>query len=106
MHRLGGARPQVMPPRASGRRRSRSPRTDTVALCGRCQRDLEGLGHCLTEGGSLLSVCKVCYLLHGLNTLQRNIPAGSALRILEDGLEVLWQTARAAQPGETSSLRL
>jgi hypothetical protein len=82
--------------------RSRSPPpVAPSAVCGRCGRAVAGLGHCLPEpSGALLSVCLACYLVEDLGKLQRSLPEGPELNLLVDGLQVLWETARAAAETE------
>ena len=99
-------KPPLVMPRRDRQARSRSPlRPAPAALCGRCSRSLEGPGHCLpVEGGALLSVCITCYLVQDLDTLQRALPRGTELCVVTDGLQILWETARAAVEAEAARL--
>ncbi len=57
------------------------------------------------RGEALLGVCHICYLLEDLQTLVRSIPNGRTRVILEDGLQVLWETARTRVTEDQASSR-
>ena len=57
------------------------------------------------RGEALLGVCRICYLLEDLQTLVRSIPNGRTRVILEDGLQVLWETARTRVTEDQASSR-
>ena len=68
-----------------------------VAVCGLClvPADREGLVQCAAEG-SLLSVCRRCFLLKQIGELSAGLPQDdAAVAAVEDGLRTLYDLVRS-----------